>query len=358
MALFKKSEKLLVKSIKYLGVDDAVSDNLKLKSILADLNLGFDSDTTIILLFQEKGFALRVLSNLTHPSKISEKKILKEFKQISGYSDKQCTWVFSVWNNALSKADYPVSLKTYIKYFKAIDFKNEILSGDEITIVWDVLNYSKINLIINNTEIIDITNEHSYKLNPKQNTSLHLEIDNVNFSIPTKSNTISVKVLKRITLSLYSDRKFTIQGLPIKINWDSQNATDISIHSNIGDSFDGLSKKGEIEIFPSKDCIYTIVAKHDLDYIEKKKYFYVKEIPSIKNLKIPKIPTLTPNFSLNSNYQLESDTSFNPNIKNIASIEKVIKSYSNMFNLISDSINSNNIIEKINTFIYDKKNTK
>lgn len=351
-------KQILVKAIKYLGVEASVSDNLRLKSILADLNSGFNSDTTIILLFQKKGFAEKVLNNLAHPSKINEKNILKDFKKISGYSDKQCKWAFSIWQYALGKSKYPITLQTVIKFFKVIDYKKKILSGDEITIIWDVVNYSRINLVKNNTVVIDITGRHFYKFKPTQNTSLHLEIKNDNFSSLSKSSIIYLNVLKRIDLSFSSDRKITIQGLPIKLSWNAQNATSVSIRSNKGDEYNNLLEHGEVEVFPSKDCIYTITAKHDLQTKEEKAYLYIKKAPSILNLNMPDPPSLTLSLSSIHSSQLESNITHYQNTKNTHQIEKVLKNSSKMYDFILNKISSNSIVEKINTYIYNEKISK
>lgn len=358
MGLLKKTEKILLKTVEYLGVEVAISDNLRLKSTLADLNRGFNSDITIILLFQEKGFAYRTFNNLTLPSSINRKKIINEFKKISGYSDKQCEWAFSIWNKALSKSDNLTSSKTHVKFFKVAGGKKQILIGDEVMVVWDILNYSQINLVKNYTEVIDITKEFSYKFKPTKNTSLHLKIKNINFYNPTKSNTIFINVLQKISLSFTADKKATIQGLPVKLIWNSLYATHISIQSNNGEMYNNLSKEGVISVCPLKDSVYTITAKHDLHIVEKKIYIYIKKAPAISNLKMPKIPKLTPNFYFISNSQLQSDRGLNTTANHRNSIEKIIKRNSIMFDFILNKISSNRIIKKINTYIYDEKISK
>lgn len=364
-----------LKKLKFEISDNRLtSDKVRLKGLVDDFikndNECHDDCYDIVILTIEFGFLKEYLLKIQNPSTYTEilrkqnysnneiKRILVHCEYLSGNCtyEKLISTVFeSNSTKKKSQFNFLKSKKVKISFVKVSSF--DIMIGDEVVVEWGIINYKKITLIIDNQNKIDVTNDTSYKFSPTKNISFYLLIENANFIQKEKTKVLYVRVFNKICLTFNPKRKFSIQGLPVKLSWISKNAKDISIHSNIGDSFTNLKEKGNIEVYPSKDCIYTIIATHALERIEKKVYLFIKEIPTVTNLKIPNIPKFTPDFSIISNYQLESDTSLNPNTKNATSIEKVIKSHSNMFDLILNSTDSTKIIEHINTLIYDKKDT-
>jgi hypothetical protein len=199
-------------------------------------------------------------------------------------------------NNSLPPQTITVNVYPQPSIITFSTSKDKILIGDEIDLRWDVSHYSKITLVIEG-QSIDVTNITSYKLKPSNPVNYKLVVTSL-ANLKQIESQLIVQVLQHVELDISANRSHTVQTVPVTLNWNVKNATEVflrsrtnELNSKYGNKVDIVNKK-YMEVIPERTTFYKITAKNELDEVEKEIFINVFELPKITSISLPELPPL------------------------------------------------------------------
>lgn len=185
-----------------------------------------------------------------------------------------------------------------IKEFRSKQQKLEF--EKETQLVWDIENAEKIELHwMGNLEIIP--NKGEKTISPGEHTNYKLIVTALD-GITKEETEITVQVFKKVEIkSFFSDLDFVVESLPIKLRWEIDNASSITLSSNIQSDID-VTGMNEIEIIPKKTAVFYLNANNELFSINSPQLkIEVQNIPTFNPNIIPRLPSgkeLIPSFEI------------------------------------------------------------
>lgn len=216
--------------------------------------------------------------------------------------------------------------------------KQKIEFEKETQLVWDIENAEKIELHwLGNMEIIP--NKGDKTISPSEHTDYKLIVIALD-GITKVEREITVQVFKKVEIkSFFSDLNFVIESLPIKLSWEIDNASCVTLSSNIQSDID-VTGINEIEIIPKKSAAFYLKANNDLFSINSPQLkIEVQNIPTFNPSIIPRLPSgkeLIPSFEIDfkglaNNILDESQINFQNAMKPVnrfnllSSLQKILK---------------------------------
>lgn len=242
--------------------------------------------------------------------------------------------------NAFNKSEREITITVLplpkIKEFRSKQQKIEFKK--ETQIVWDIENAEKIELHwMGNMEIIP--NKGDKTISPSEHTNYKLIVTALD-GITKEEREITVQVFKKVEIkSFFSDLDFVVESLPIKLRWEIENASSITLSSNIQSDID-VTGMNEIEIIPKKTAVFYLKANNELFSINSPQLkIEVQNIPTFNPSIIPRLPSgkeLIPSFEIDfkglaNNILDESQINFQNAMKPVkrfnllSSLQKILK---------------------------------
>jgi serine/threonine protein kinase len=213
---------------------------------------------------------------------------------------------FDKTENELSVTILPIPK---IKEFRSKQQKIEF--GKETKLVWDIENAEKVELhYAGNMEVVAKRGDKT--ISPTEHTNYKLIITALD-GITKEEKEITVQVFKRVEIkSFVSDLNFVVETLPIKLSWEIDNASSVTLSSNMQADID-VTGKSEIEIVPKRTAIFSLKANNELFSVTSSQIkIEVQNIPIFNPTIIPRLPSgkdLIPSFELD--FKELSDTILN-----------------------------------------------
>lgn len=251
-----------------------------------------------------KGNAIELSWNIENYDKIS---INNGIGNVSGkhsvsVSPTSTTTYKLIAENAFDKTESELTVTVLplpkIKEFRSKQQKIEY--GRETQVVWDVDNAEKIELHwLGNMEIVP--NKGDKTISPTEHTNYKLIVTALD-GVTKEEKEITVQVFKRVEIkSFISDLDFVVETLPVKLSWEIDNASSITLSSNIQADID-VTGKNEIEILPKKTAVFYLKANNELFSVNSSQLkIEVQNIPTFNPSIIPRLPSgkdLIPSFEL------------------------------------------------------------
>lgn len=205
---------------------------------------------------------------------------------------------FDKTENELTVAVLPLPK---IKEFRSKQQKIE--HGKETQIVWDIDNAEKIELHwLGNMEIVP--NKGEKTISPTDHTNYKLIVTALD-GVTKEEKEITVQVFKRVEIkSFVSDLEFVVESLPIKLSWEIENASIVTLSSNMQSDID-VTGKNEIVITSKKTSYFYLKASNELFSQNSEQIkIEVQNIPVFNPSVIPRLPQgkdLIPSFDLDFN---------------------------------------------------------
>ena len=202
---------------------------------------------------------------------------------------------FDKTENELTVAVLPLPK---IKEFRSKQQKIE--HGKETQIVWDIDNAEKIELHwLGNMEIVP--NKGEKTISPTDHTNYKLIVTALD-GVTKEEKEITIQVFKRVEIkSFVSDLDFVVETLPVKLSWEIDNASSVTLSSNMQADID-VTGKSEIEISPKRTAIFSLKANNELFSVTSSQIkIEVQNIPTFNPSIIPRLPSgkdLIPSFEL------------------------------------------------------------
>lgn len=185
--------------------------------------------------------------------------------------------------------------------------KSKIEYGTSTELSWEVENVEKVELkYLTYTETIP--NKGQKTIFPTEHTDYKLVIIALD-EITKEEQEIKVQVFKKVEIVDFSSNlEYVIESIPLKLNWDIRNASEVIIEDNIGRSID-VSNLSYTDFPTHIQMKYVkIIAKDYLgNSFEKKIDIQVDALPKI-NLSLPKIEV--PNLDLSLGDKILKEISF------------------------------------------------
>lgn len=185
-----------------------------------------------------------------------------------------------------------------IKEFRSKQQKIE--HGKETQIVWDIDNAEKIELHwLGNMEIVP--NKGEKTISPTDHTNYKLIVTALD-GVTKEEKEITIQVFKRVEIkSFVSDLDFVVETLPVKLSWEIDNASSVTLSSNMQSDID-VTGKSEIEISPKRTTTFSLKANNELFSATSSQIkIEVQNIPTFNPSIIPRLPSgkdLIPSFEL------------------------------------------------------------
>lgn len=240
---------------------------------------------------------------------------------------------FDKTENELTVAVLPLPK---IKEFRSKQQKIE--HGKETQIVWDIDNAEKIELHwLGNMEIVP--NKGEKTISPTDHTNYKLIVTALD-GVTKEEKEITVQVFKRVEIkSFVSDLEFVVESLPIKLSWEIENASIVTLSSNMQSDID-VTGKNEIVITSKKTSYFYLKASNELFSQNSEQIkIEVQNIPVFNPSVIPRLPQgkdLIPSFDLDfnnisDNILTESQLGFKSAMKStkrfniLNSLQKILK---------------------------------
>jgi serine/threonine protein kinase len=202
---------------------------------------------------------------------------------------------FEKTENELNIAVLPLpNIKEFCSKQQKIEF------GKETELVWDIENAEKIELHwMGNMEIIP--NKGNKTISPSEHTNYKLIVTALD-GITKEEREITIQVFKRVEIkSFVSDLDFVVETLPVKLSWEIDNASSVTLSSNMQSDID-VTGKSEIEISPKRTAIFSLKANNELFSVNSSHIkIEVQNIPTFNPSIIPRLPSgkdLIPSFEL------------------------------------------------------------
>ncbi|MDH0675710.1 hypothetical protein N5D03_14290 [Empedobacter sp. GD03861] len=204
--------------------------------------------------------------------------------------------------NAFDKTENELSVTVLplpkIKEFRSKQQKIEY--GKETQLVWDIENAEKVELHwLGNMEVIP--NKGGKSISPTEHTNYKVIVTALD-GITKEEKEITIKVFKRVEIkSFVSDLEFVVETLPVKLSWEIDNASSITLSSNMQADID-VTGKSEIEILPKRTTVFYLKANNELFSVTSSQIkIEVQNIPTFNPSIIPRLPNgkdLIPSFEL------------------------------------------------------------
>ena len=204
--------------------------------------------------------------------------------------------------NAIGKVEEVIFLNVLplprFNKFEVIEQKLEF--GNETQFLWDVENVEKLELHwFGNMEVVDQKGEK--KIAPLEDTTFKIVATALD-GIAKEETEVTVRVFKKVEIkSFVSDLEFALESLPIKLKWEIENASIITLCSNTEADVD-VSGTNEIEIYLKKTSILFLKAKNEMFSSNSQQLkVEVQHIPTFSPSIIPRLPVgneLIPSFNL------------------------------------------------------------
>ncbi|MCB0537716.1 MAG: hypothetical protein H6576_07020 [Lewinellaceae bacterium] len=185
-----------------------------------------------------------------------------------------------------------------IKEFRSKQQKIEF--GKETQLVWDIENAEKVELHwLGNMEIIP--NKGEKTISPTDHTNYKLIVTALD-GVTKEEKQITIQVFKRVEIkSFVSDLDFVVETLPVKLSWEIDNASSVTLSSNLQADIEVTGKR-EIEILPKRTAIFYLKANNELFSLTSSQIkIEVQNIPTFNPSIIPRLPSgkdLIPSFEL------------------------------------------------------------
>jgi hypothetical protein len=185
-----------------------------------------------------------------------------------------------------------------IKEFRSKQQKIE--HGKETQLVWDIENAEKVELHwLGNMEVVPLKGEKTISL--KEHSNFKVIVTALD-GATIEEKEITVQVFKRVEVkSFVSDLEFVVESLPVKLSWEIDNASSVTLSSNMQADID-VTGINEIEILPRKTSVFYLKAKNELFSANSSQLkIEVQNIPTFNPSIIPKLPSgkdLIPSFEL------------------------------------------------------------
>lgn len=204
--------------------------------------------------------------------------------------------------NAFERTENELSV-TVLSLPKIKEFRSKqqkIEYGKETQLVWDIENAEKVELHwLGNIEFIPNKGEKS--ISPAEHTNYKVIITALD-GVTKEEKEITVQVFKRVEIkSFVSDLDFVVETLPVKLSWEIDNASSITLSSNMQADID-VTGKSEFEILPKKTSVFYLKANNELFSANSSQLkIEIQNIPTFNPSIIPRLPTgkdLIPSFEL------------------------------------------------------------
>lgn len=166
--------------------------------------------------------------------------------------------------NAFGKIEKEISIEV-LPLPKISEFKTrhqKIEFGKETSLVWSVENAVKTELSYNGiSETLSFIDEK--KVQPKEHTTFKLIVTALDGKTTIEKD-VNVQVFKRIKIASFtSDFSFIIDSIPVTLNWEVENASEIILEDNFGNKTN-ITNKNEHTEHVKKDTTFLIRCKNDL----------------------------------------------------------------------------------------------
>lgn len=251
-----------------------------------------------------KGKVIELSWNIENYDKISINKGVGNVtgKHSLSVSPTNTTTYKLIAENAFDKTENELTLTVFplpkIKEFRSKQQKIE--HGKETQIVWDIDNAEKIELHwLGNIEIIP--NKGEKTISPTDYTNYKLIVTALD-GVTKEEKEITIQVFKRVEIkSFVSDLDFVVETLPVKLSWEIDNASSVTLSSNMQTDID-VTGKSEIEISPKRTAIFSLKGNNELFSVTSSQIkIEVQKIPTFNPSIIPRLPSgkdLIPSFEL------------------------------------------------------------
>ena len=162
--------------------------------------------------------------------------------------------------------------------------------NEPLTIGWKIENAKDIKLIFRNKqnsiptfgEIVDY---------PESDTQYEFQATGIDGN-RIFHHTMMIKVCPSANISFKINRHFSYPNLPLRLSWEVENATSISI-----DDFGQQPSRGQIEVSPGKDTTYVLRVQDAFGEVVRSITVRMLPIPAIKQLLVP-IPQINEKFDI------------------------------------------------------------
>ena len=185
-------------------------------------------------------------------------------KNSTSVSPTQTTIYKLIAENTFGKAEQEIKIEVLalpkIKEFRSKQHKIEF--GKSTDLKWDIENAEKVELFYDGKSEV-ISNRGEKNIEPEKHT--HYKIVATALDGITKiGQEVTVEVYSRITIkSFTSNYLFVVASVPITLNWDIENASEIILEDNFGNKTD-VSNKTEFTEHIKQDTTYRVWCKNEL----------------------------------------------------------------------------------------------
>jgi hypothetical protein len=185
------------------------------------------------------------------------------------------------------------SIKEYRVKQQKIEF------GKETELVWDIENIENVEL--HYSGIIEILSKKGSKvISPTDETNYKI-ITTALDGITKEEKSVNVQVFKRVEIETFStDNEFIVESLEIELNWKINNASSITLCSNIEREID-VTGTNKIILKPKRSQYFYLKATNDLFSVDSNKInIEVQNLPTLPRFEniIPTGKDLIPVFNL------------------------------------------------------------
>lgn len=200
--------------------------------------------------------------------------------------------------NAFGKIEQDISIEILpvpeILEFRSL--KEKIEFGEETKLIWNIKNIEKLELFFDgNIESTLFENEKIVK--PKDHTSYKLILTALDGKTKIEKELI-IGVFKRIEiLNFTSDFLFIVDSIPVTLNWEVENATEIILEDNFNNKTI-ITNKNQHIVTIKNDTTFFIRCKNDLfDAVSNKLSVTMVQNKYELDLKgiVPNLHTIIPN---------------------------------------------------------------
>lgn len=236
--------------------------------------------------------------------------------------------------NAFGKTEQTIEIEV-LPQSKILEFKSKhqkIGYGNTTQLVWSVDNAEKVELNTGGS-IELLTNNGEKNINPTEHTNYVLIITALDGITKTEQE-VTVEVYNRIKINSFtSNYLFVVASVPVTLNWDIENASEIILEDNLGNKTD-LSNKTEFTEYIKQDTTYKLWSKNEL-FNETSVKLHITVIqndykPELQNL-VPRFDQIVPDIgkAINLDYNFiptidyDTATSFETvdfNLNNLSSV--------------------------------------
>lgn len=262
--------------------------------------INFGSNETEVL----KGKAIELSWNIENYDKISINNGVGNVtgKHSLSVSPTNKTIYRLIAENAFDKTENEL-IVTVLPLPKIQEFRSKqqkIEHGKETQLVWDIENAEKVELhYAGNMEVV--ANRGEKNISPTVHTNYKLIVTALD-GITKEEKEITIQVFKRVEIkSFVSDLDFVVETLSVKLSWEIDNASSVTLSSNMQADID-VTGKSEISISPKRTATFSLKANNELFSVTSSQIkIEVQNIPTFNPSIIPRLPSgkdLIPSFEL------------------------------------------------------------